>query len=90
MNDQRTPPVLDDAVVDGDTLRRRGLWLPLQDVTDAGRPRLEWASELPADIRETADRILPRVRERAVEAAVDAARRRLRGTPPADDGTEQR
>ena len=85
MNDHRTPPVLDHAVIDGDALRRRGLWLPLQEVTDSRRPKVEWAPELPADIRETADRILPRVRERALEAAVDAARRRLRGTTPPDD-----
>lgn len=89
MNDHRTPPVLDHAVIDGDALRRRGLWLPLQDVNDADRPRVDWAPELRADIRETADRILPRVRERAIEAAVDAARRRLRGTPPPDDDPEQ-
>ncbi len=83
MSGTNAPPLLEDVAIDGDTLRRQGLWLPLRPVPDTGH-RVDWAPDLPDNVRHTAERILPRVRERAVGAAVRAARQRL-GTTGGDD-----
>ncbi|MFO7858699.1 MAG: hypothetical protein R6V11_07235 [Ectothiorhodospiraceae bacterium] len=77
---QAPPPVVDDVVIHGDALRRRGLWLPVQPVADNGASRAP-TRDLPPGTRAMAERILPEVRQRALEAG----RRAVRPRPRQDD-----
>lgn len=89
MSKDRAPPLLQDVIIDGDALRRQGHWLPLRDIPADAPEQPGWSEDLPEDVRQRAERILPRVRKRAVDAAIRAARQRL-DAPPGDDDPEQR
>lgn len=81
------PPVLEDVVIAGDRLRPRGLWLPLQEVTQ-GRTTAQWPRDVAPEVRAQAERILPGVRQRALAAALRAAHAYLPASsdePPMDD-----
>lgn len=70
--DKLTIPTLTDVACPGETLRARGLWLPLQSVNTASEATSDWRERLPSSLQDKADGLLEETRYRA-HKALDAA-----------------
>ncbi|MFV8833476.1 hypothetical protein [Aquisalimonas sp.] len=76
MSRRQRIPVLHNAVIPGERLRRLGLWLPTRPVPRDSLAAV-WPESISMDLQHRAERILPVIRKRALRAGTATLRNSL-------------